>query len=321
MATARRTGNQAKKTGKEMHTMSKRVAVIMGGPSAEREVSLNSGRGVLSALLSRGHDAVGIDWTGAGHDLWKALSDERATVAFIALHGTYGEDGCVQGLLECCGIPYTGSGVLASALAMDKVASRRIFDQEGIESPRWCKYRGAADVARIGFPMVVKPSREGSSVGITIVHGPAEFDQALSVASRLHGDVLLEEYVKGREIQVAVLDGEALGEVEVRPATEFYDYAAKYQRNDTQYLVPAPITEAERHLVLDLSRRAHAALGCEGATRTDLILSPSGRAVCLEVNTLPGLTEKSLLPKIAAHKGIDYPSLVERMLAGAALKP
>ncbi len=300
--------------------MSQRVGVIMGGPSAEREVSLNSGRGVLAALLSRGHDAVAVDWTGAGHDLWRALTDERVQVAFIALHGTFGEDGCVQGLLECCGIPYTGSGVLSSALAMDKVATRRIFDHEGIESPRWCKYHGAADVARIGFPLVVKPSREGSSVGISIVHGPGELDAALEIASNLHGEVLLEEYVKGREIQVAVLSGEALGEVEVRPATEFYDYAAKYQRNDTQYLVPAPITAAERHLVLDLGRRAHAALQCDGATRTDLILSPTGRAVCLEVNTLPGLTEKSLLPKIAAQKNIDYPTLVERILLSASLK-
>ncbi|MCS6913422.1 MAG: D-alanine--D-alanine ligase [Myxococcales bacterium] len=300
--------------------MNKRVGVIMGGPSAEREVSLRTGQGVLAALLSRGYDAVGIDWTGAAHDLWAALRQERVEVAFIALHGTFGEDGCVQGLLECCAIPYTGSGVLASALAMDKVYSRRIFDQEGIESPRWCTYRGAADVARIGLPLVVKPAREGSSVGVSIVHSEAELPAALERAGSLHGPVLLEEYVRGREIQVAVLDGEALGEVEVRPATEFYDYEAKYLRNDTQYLVPAPLTDAERHLVLDLARRAHRALGCHGATRTDLILTPSGRAVCLEVNTLPGLTEKSLLPKIAAARGIDYATLIERILATASLK-
>ena len=300
--------------------MSKRVGVIMGGPSAEREVSLNTGRGVLHALRARGHDAVAIDWTGAQHDLWAALQGERVEVAFIALHGTFGEDGCVQGLLECCAIPYTGSGVLSSAVAMDKVFSRRVFDQEGIESPRWCVYRGAADVARMGLPLVVKPAREGSSVGISIVRTEAEIGPALELAQRLHGPVLLEEYVRGREIQVAVLNGEALGEVEVRPATEFYDYEAKYLRNDTQYLVPAPITDAERHLVLELSRRAHLALGCEGATRTDLILTPSGRAVCLEVNTLPGLTEKSLLPKIAAAQGMDYPTLCERILQSASLK-
>ena len=300
--------------------MNERVGVIMGGPSAEREVSLKTGRGVLQALQARGHDAVGIDWQGREQDLWQVLRDERVTVAFIALHGTFGEDGCVQGLLECMGLRYTGSGVLASALAMDKVATRRIFDQEGIASPRWCIYRGAADVARIGFPLVVKPSREGSSVGVSIVHDESQLQAALAKAQALHGDTLLEEYVKGRELEVAVLGTEALGEVEVRPATEFYDYEAKYLRSDTQYLVPAPISLAERYLVLDLARRAHLALGCEGATRTDLILTPEGRAVCLEVNTLPGLTEKSLLPKIAAGRGIDYGALVERILQGAALK-
>jgi D-alanine-D-alanine ligase len=300
--------------------MSKRIGVIMGGPSAEREVSLKSGQGVLAALRARGHDAVAIDWTGAAHDLWAALRDAQVEVAFVALHGAYGEDGCVQGVLECCGIPYTGSGVLASAVAMDKVFSRRVLEQAGIESPRWCVYRGLADVHRIGLPLMVKPSREGSSVGISIVHDEAELQPALDRAAHGHGVVLLEEYVRGREIDVAVLDGEVLGDVEVRPATEFYDYAAMYERADTQLLAPAPITPAERHLIWDLARRAHRVLGCHGATRTDLILTPSGRAVCLEVNTLPGLTERSLLPKIATAQGLDYATLIERILAGACLK-
>jgi D-alanine-D-alanine ligase len=298
----------------------RRVAVIMGGPSAEREVSLRSGRRVVEALLGRGYDAVGIDWTGADCNLWTELRRERAEVAFIALHGTLGEDGCVQGLLECCAIPYTGSSVMASALAMDKVASRRVFDQECIESPRWCVYRGAADVQRIGFPLVVKPSREGSSVGVSIVRSQEYLDAALSTARRLHGVVLIEEYVRGREIEVAVLDGEVLGDVEIRPVTEFYDYAAKYERSDTQYLVPAPLSSVERQLVHDLGRRAHAALGCAGATRTDLLLTDSGRAVCLEVDTLPGLTERSLVPKIAQQAGLGFPELVERILASASLK-
>jgi len=297
-----------------------RVGVIMGGPSAEREISLISGRRVHAALLERGYDAVAIDWTGADHDLWAELRRERVEVAFVALHGTLGEDGCVQGLLECCAVPYTGSSVLASALAMDKVRSRRVFDEESIESPRWCVYRGPADVQRLGFPLVVKPSREGSSIGISIVRDETQLSAALQTARRLHGEVLLEEYVRGREIEVAILDGEVLGDVEIQPVTEFYDYAAKYQRTDTKYLVPAPLTDAERQLVFDLARRAHAALGCAGATRTDLLLTPSGRAVCLEVDTLPGLTERSLLPKIASQHGIDFPTLVERILASAALK-
>jgi D-alanine-D-alanine ligase len=298
----------------------KRVGVIMGGPSSERAVSLNSGRGVLAALQARGHDAVGIDWQSTEEDLVGRLRQERVEVAWIALHGTYGEDGCIQGLLECAGVPYTGSGVLASSIAMDKIATRRVFDQEGIESPRWRRYHGAADVARIGFPLVVKPSAEGSSVGVSIVKHEGELGAALDKARAGHGVLLLEEYVKGREINVAILDGEALGEVEIRPATEFYDYEAKYVRDDTQYLVPAPVTDDERRRLHDLAVRAHQALGCAGATRVDLILGAEGRAICLEINTLPGMTDHSLLPKIAAHRGIDYQELVERILASAALK-
>jgi D-alanine-D-alanine ligase len=297
----------------------KRVGVIMGGPSAERDVSLRSGRGVVDALMQKGYQVVAIDWQGHADDLCARLRGERVDVAWIALHGTFGEDGCVQGLLECMGLPYTGSGVLASAVAMDKVATRRIFDQESIESPRWRRYHGPADAARIGFPLVVKPSCEGSSVGVSIVKTDAQLPAALREAQRLHGVVLLEEYVKGREINVGVLDDEALGEVEIRPATEFYDYEAKYLRSDTQYLAPAPVTDGERRMLHDLAARAHKALGCAGATRVDLILTAEGRAVCLEINTLPGMTEKSLLPKIAAQRGMDYATLVERVLATAKL--
>jgi D-alanine-D-alanine ligase len=296
----------------------KRVGVLMGGPSAEREVSLNSGRMVHRALVERGYDAVALDWA-PGADVSALLVEAKVDVVWLALHGTWGEDGAVQGLLECHRIPYTGSGVLASALAMDKVATRRIFDQESIESPRWRRYHGPADVARIGYPLVVKPSAEGSSVGVSIVKSEAELGPALEAAARCHGVVLLEEYVKGREINVGVLDDEALGEVEIRPATEFYDYEAKYLRNDTQYLVPAPITDDERRTLHSLAARAHRALGCHGASRVDLLLLPSGRAVCLEVNTLPGMTDHSLLPKIAGHRGISYAELVERILASATL--
>jgi len=298
---------------------STRVGVIMGGPSSERAVSLNSGAGVLRALLSRGYDAVGIDWLGLEDDLGARLREAKIGVAWIALHGTHGEDGCVQGLLECYGIPYTGSGVMASAVAMDKVATRRLFDQESIESPKWRRWHGPADVARIGFPLVVKPSAEGSSVGVSVVKTEAALPAALESAKQCHGVVLLEEYCKGREINVGVLDDEALGEVEIRPATEFYDYEAKYLRNDTQYLVPAPIIDEERHTLHALAVRAHKALGCAGATRVDLILLPNGRAVCLEINTLPGMTDHSLLPKIAAHRGMDYATLVERILVTARL--
>jgi D-alanine-D-alanine ligase len=301
------------------HYQGKRVGVIMGGPSSERDVSLNSGRGVLAALKQKGYDAVGIDWKGGADDLGVQLRRERVEVAWLALHGTYGEDGCVQGLCECYGIPYTGSSVLASAIAMDKMATRRIFDQESIESPRWRRYHGPADVARIGFPLVVKPSSEGSSVGVSIVHDQSELQRALDEARRWRGVVLLEEYVRGREINVGVLDDEALGEVEIQPAKEFYDYEAKYLRDDTQYFCPARISDGERRVLHDLAVRAHKAIGCAGATRVDLILADGGRAVCLEINTLPGMTDHSLLPKIAAHRGMDYATLVERILDSASL--
>jgi D-alanine-D-alanine ligase len=297
----------------------RRVGVIMGGPSSEREVSLRTGKGVLEALRGRGYDVVGIDWR-AGESLPAALQQERIEVAWIALHGVWGEDGCVQGLLECMSIPYTGSGVMGSAIAMDKVMSKRIFDQVGVGSARWRIHAGPDDIAAVGFPMVVKPSREGSSVGVTIVRAAEAVDAALAEARRHHGEVLVEEYVKGREINVAILDGAVLGDVEVRPAVEFYTYEAKYQRNDTQYLCPAPITEAERDKLGRVALLAHASLGCHGYSRVDLILGESGRVICLEVNTLPGMTEKSLLPKIAAAAGMDYATLVERILAGASLK-
>jgi D-alanine-D-alanine ligase len=299
--------------------MKKRVGVIMGGPSSEREVSLNSGRGVLAALQQKGYDAVGIDWKGLDDDLVGTLRRERVEVVWLALHGTWGEDGCIQGLLECCNLPYTGSSVLASSIAMDKMATRRIFDQESIESPKWRRYHGAADVARIGLPLVVKPSAEGSSVGITIVKTEAQLQPAIELAEKYAGVVLLEEYVKGREMTVGVLDDEALGDCEIKPATEFYDYEAKYIRNDTQYLVPAPISDDERRMLHNLAVRAHKALGCSGASRVDLILAENSRAVCLEINTLPGMTDHSLLPKIAALRGMDYATLVERILQTARL--
>lgn len=300
----------------------KKIGVIMGGPSSEREVSLRTGKGVLEGLVDRGYRAVGIDWR-AGENLATRVAEEQIAVAWIALHGVWGEDGCVQGMLECLQVPYTGSGVLASALAMDKVATKRIFDQIGVATARWRVYRGPEDVEAVGYPLVIKPSREGSSVGVTIVHHPRDLEAAIAEARRWHGEVLVEEYVAGREINVGILDGEVLGDVEVRPAVEFYSYEAKYQRNDTQYLCPAPLDDKEHVRLGAIARLAHEALGCSGYSRVDLILGKNGdagRAVCLEVNTLPGMTEKSLLPKIAVAHGMDYATLVERILASASLK-
>jgi D-alanine-D-alanine ligase len=248
------------------------------------------------------------------------LQQKRVEVAWIALHGVWGEDGCVQGLLECVGIPYTGSGVMGSAIAMDKVMSKRLFDQTGVAAARWRVWSGPDDAGALGYPLVVKPSREGSSVGVSIVRAPSDLDRAIEAAKCLHGEILVEEYVAGREINVGILDDAVLGDVEVRPAVEFYSYEAKYQRSDTQYLCPAPLSDEEHQRLGAIALHAHRVLGCSGYSRVDLIVAPDGRAVCLEVNTLPGMTEKSLLPKIAAAQGMDYATLVERILAGASLK-
>src|SRR5690349_20056939 len=215
----------------------KRVAVVMGGLSAEREVSLNTGGGVLAALHEKSWDAVGVDWR-EGTSLPRLLEDARADVVWNALHGTFGEDGAVQGLCACLGLPCTGSGILASALAMDKVMSKRIFESNGVPTPGWAIVDDAAQVAGRALSFVIKPANEGSSVGVTIVEDRAQVPDAIALARRYHGPVLVEDYIAGTEVFVGVLDDRVLGSVEVRPAGKFYDYDAKYKRNDTRYLLP-----------------------------------------------------------------------------------
>ncbi len=302
-----------------------RIAVVFGGASAEREVSLNSGAGVLAALLERGHDAVGIDWVPGSH-LPTLLTQAGATVVWNALHGTLGEDGAVQGLCACLGLPCTGSGILASALAMDKVMSKRVFESNGVPTPRWTLLPHAgpadgsdADAALAGWslPLVVKPANEGSSVGVTIVRERSELAAAVALARRHHGEVIVEDYIAGTELSTSILDGVVLGSVEIRPATPWYDYDVKYKRNDTQYLCPPTlpadvIARAEAHALA-----AYRALGCTGHARPDLRITDAGEAWVLEVNTLPGMTKTSLLPKAARAAGMDYPTLCERILAGA----
>jgi D-alanine-D-alanine ligase len=294
----------------------------MGGLSSEREVSLNTGRPVLAALVSRGHDAVGIDWA-AGTHLPTLLAEAKVNVVWNALHGTFGEDGCVQGLLECLQIPYTGSGVLASALAMDKVLSKRILDQTGVPTPRWAlvpQRPDGVDTLDFPTPCVVKPSREGSSVGVSIVRDRADLPGAVALARGHRGVVLVEEYVKGPEISVGVLDDEVIGTVQIQPAKEFYDYEAKYLRDDTIYTVPAPLAPEVDAQVRAHALSAHKLFGCAGYSRVDLLVGPGGKPQVLEVNTLPGMTDHSLIPKIARHAGIDYAELVVRILRTAALR-
>ncbi len=294
----------------------KRIGVVMGGLSAEREVSLNTGAGVLAALQEKGHDVVGVDWK-EGSSLPHLLEDAGVGVVWNALHGTFGEDGAVQGLCACMGVACTGSGILASALAMDKVMSKRIFEHNEVPTPRWQLLTSAADTVTMPYPLVVKPSSEGSSVGVSIVERADELLAAIALARRFHGPVIVEEYIAGTEVFVGILDGAVLGSVEVRPAGKFYDYDAKYKRTDTTYLIPpslAPdvIARCEAHALA-----SYRALGCSGHARPDLRIDTAGNPYVLEVNTLPGMTKTSLLPKIAKSIGMDYATLCEKILASA----
>jgi D-alanine-D-alanine ligase len=302
------------------------VAVVMGGLSAEREVSLNTGAGVLAALLERGWDAVAIDWA-PGTSLAHLLEASGAQVVWNALHGTWGEDGAVQGLCACLQIPCTGSGILASALAMDKVMSKRIFESNGLPTPRWRllphepSAPGSSDAAALAdwpLPYVVKPANEGSSVGVSIVDTPDQRDAALALARAFHGPVIVEQYIAGTEVFVGILNDRVLGSVEVRPATRFYDYDAKYKRTDTQYLIPPELPARVIERTQDVALAAYRALGCTGHARPDLRISTAGEPFVLEVNTLPGLTKTSLLPKIARSVGMDYPTLCEHILETAS---
>jgi len=299
----------------------KKIAVLMGGLSAEREVSLKSGAAVHRALLERGYDAVAID---VDRNLAARLAAEQVGVAFVCLHGRYGEDGSVQGLLELLAIPYTGSGILASALAMDKVFAKKIFAAAGLTITPYVVVRHGESVAPdslpFPLPVVVKPSREGSSVGVSIVKAAAELPDKLALAFGYDREILVEKYVKGREIQVGILDGKAMGAIEIVPKNEFYDFEAKYTDGMATHIMPAPLPEEEYRALLGLGEQAHAALGCSGYSRVDFIVTTSGENYLLEVNTLPGMTALSLLPEIAQHAGICFAELVERIVQSASLK-
>jgi len=304
---------------------SRKIGVLLGGLSSERDVSLRTGEAVLAALRERGHDVVPIY---VDRDVDVALRQEQIEVAFIALHGRWGEDGCIQGLLEMLGIPYTGSDVLASALAMHKGKAKELFRLHNLATPAYYSFTGAMlagpdDLAEIhgdfGFPCVVKPICEGSSVGVTIVRAAEQLAPAVERALRFDDEVLVERFIAGTEISVAVLGDRALGAVEIAPREGFYDYANKYTSGATDYFVPPRVSPERYRGILAQALRAHLALGCRGATRVDLMVSEAGNELILEVNTLPGMTPTSLLPKIAESAGISFGELCEMMLAGAGL--
>jgi D-alanine-D-alanine ligase len=295
-----------------------KVAVLLGGKSAEREVSLKSGTMVLNALRSRGVDAHGFD--PKERDV-SALVKERFERTFIALHGRFGEDGTVQGVLEWLGIPYTGSGVLASALAMDKLRTKRIWQAEGLPTAPYAVLTGESDfkavARRLGTPLFVKPASEGSSVGMTKVKRAADLEEALALAVNYDPVVIAEKFVDGAELTVGILAEQALPIIRIQTPREFYDYEAKYIADDTRYLIPCGLPKAKQTQLQALCLKAFQALGCTGWGRVDLMLNRQGRPYLLEVNTSPGMTDHSLVPMAARAIGLSYEELCIKVLEGA----
>jgi D-alanine-D-alanine ligase len=295
-----------------------RVAVLLGGTSSEREVSLNSGANVLAALQARGVDAHAVDGIPA---LVQALTGgaPRFDRVFNILHGNKGggEDGVLQGLCEALGVPCTGSGVLGTALAMDKIRSKQVWLSLGLPTPRYVRLAPGSDVhaaARsLGLPVIVKPSCEGSSVGVSRVFNDADLEEAVALAARYPGELLMEQLVEGQELTVGILGDEALPSIRIVPAGEYYDYHAKYVAEDTQYLCPGLEGEAEAE-IRRLAYAAFQAIGCSGWSRVDVMRDKAGTFYLLEVNTAPGMTSHSLVPKAAAQVGIDFETLCWRIL-------
>lgn len=301
----------------------KKIAVVMGGPSAEREVSLNTGAAILMALQEKGYDAVSIDLEPTR--FVEQLTESRIEVVFNAIHGQYGEDGILQGVLELLGIPYTGSGVLASAMAMDKGITKRIFLSADIPTPRsrlFTKTDMKTDlVARIGaeftIPVVVKSAAQGSSIGVVIVEKHEDLSAAIDQAFKYSRTILVEEFIKGRELTVAIWGNdelEALPIIEIVPHSGRYDYKSKYTKGATEYIVPAKLPDDTTELVQKVALEAFSKLGCRGIARVDIMLDKDSKPYVLEVNTIPGMTATSLVPKAAAAIGITFADLCERLL-------
>jgi D-alanine-D-alanine ligase len=303
-----------------------RIGVLMGGVSREREVSLRSGSRVLESLLRQGFQAIGID---VDHHIPERLRSSNVNFAFIALHGRHGEDGTIQGLLEILGIPYTGSGVLASALGMNKVTTKRLLATAGVPTAPFALLdvdKGVEEEVQrvereLGLPLVVKPVSEGSSIGVHIADSLAALQSAVRSDLYYFGKILIEKFVPGREVSVGVLGtngtSRALPVLELRPKNRFYDYEAKYTKGLTEFVLPAELPDAVTHRVQEAAVTAHRALGCRGFSRVDAIVAEDGTPFVLEVNTIPGLTELSDLPAQAAAAGMSFDDLIFEILKTA----
>jgi D-alanine-D-alanine ligase len=295
-----------------------KVAVLLGGKSAEREVSLKSGSMVLKALQRRGVDAHPFDPSERSLD---ELAKQKFDRAFIALHGRFGEDGTVQGVLEWLGIPYTGSGVLASALAMDKLRTKRIWQAEKLPTPPYALLEKSTDLRnvakRLGVPLMVKPASEGSSIGMSKVKRAGALEEAYALAVNYDRVVIAEKFIEGTELTVAILGAQVLPIIKLETPREFYDYQAKYVSDDTRYIIPSGLAAKKEKEIQALCLKAFRTLGCAGWGRVDLMLDRRSRPYLLEVNTAPGMTDHSLVPMAARAVGISYEDLCLRILESA----
>ncbi|OGX20919.1 MAG: hypothetical protein A2Y00_00365 [Omnitrophica WOR_2 bacterium GWF2_43_52] len=297
-----------------------RIGVVMGGVSSERDVSLKSGKAVAAALKSRGSEALEIDIKKADKQYARdLLLSYDIGLAFLALHGSFGEDGKIQSILEEIGIPYTGSGPRASALAMDKIASRKIFQDAGLLCPRYYSIEKNRKNSKsvLTFPLVVKPAGGGSSIGLSIVENQTQLKGAIDEAFRYDRKVIVEEYIAGRELTVGIFEDSPLEAIEIKPKRRFFDYRAKYEPGQTEYCVPAALSLELMRVVKEAAYAAHEALGCSFFSRVDIILRHDNTPFILEVNTIPGFTATSLLPKAALYKGIPFPELIVRISEAA----
>lgn len=302
----------------------KKIGVLMGGPSSEREISLRSGRAVAEGLRKNGYRVVEID---VDETLPEKLKGEQIEIAFVALHGRYGEDGAVQGLLELMRIPYTGSGILASSLAIDKILTKRILEERGFLTSSYAYFDTRRTTAKefsrtfsIAFPVIVKPSREGSTIGMTVVKEPSSLEQALLAAAEYDSRILVEEFIAGIEVTAGLLGREPLPLIEVAPRSGFYDFHSKYTKGATEYILPARIPEPLVREIQEITLEIADELDCEGVVRADYMVDANERPFFLEINTIPGMTETSLIPKAAAHAGISFEDLVKKILDSARLK-
>lgn len=291
-----------------MNRRFKKIAVLKGGPSAEREVSLASGAAVARALRSLDYEVVEVDVTG-----YDVAWPEGCEAAFIALHGTFGEDGQLQALLEARGIPFTGSGSGSSRTSFDKVTTKRILERQGIATPRY-DVLAPGQARTLPLPVVVKPPRQGSSIGISKVFEESAWLAALEAALKLDTEALVETFIEGAELTVGVVGEQVLPIVEIRAPEGYYDYRAKYTKGLTEYLVPAPLDEETTRACQTLAWRTFTALDCRGLGRVDIRLTPDGHPFVLELNSIPGFTETSLLPKAARAVGLEFPALCEKIL-------